>query len=284
MLFLRLIIHFSFYSMMQLSISELTIGYGSRSVMSGIELTARSGELICMLGRNGCGKSTLLRTIAGLQPALAGHILLNESINKANYADILKFNQTERAKLLALVLTERVSIDNTHVYDIVAMGRYPHTTLFASLSGRDKQAINSALQQVGMSTKAQLFYNELSDGDKQRVLIAKALAQDTPIILLDEPTAHLDLPNRIKTLSLLSVLAHKEGKIIIISTHELDLALRYSDKIWLMQNHNQESSIKEDSPENLIQDKSFERAFSDSSFHFCQEDLFNAPVNDIKRL
>lgn len=219
-----------------------------------------------MLGPNGCGKSTLLRTLAGLQPALAGDIQF------ASQSSLLP-----RERLLALVLTERLSLENTTIYDVVAMGRYPYTDMLGSLTARDKQGISKALEIVGISDSAsgltsnspldgltaQRSFNSLSDGEKQRVLIAKAIAQDTPIILLDEPTAHLDLPNRIHTLRLLRQLAHEEGKTILISTHELDLALALSDRILLMS----ENGAELDSAENLKASGAFERAFHMDIFH-----------------
>jgi len=172
-----------------------------------------------MLGPNGCGKSTLLRTLAGLQPALSG-----------------EFTHCD-AKNIALVLTERLSMDHTTVHNVVAMGRYPYTSFLGGLSEEDERIIEESLKQVGFSTPYTVHhtpFNAHSDGEKQRILIAKALAQQTPIILLDEPTAHLDLPHRILILRLLRQLAHEQGKTVLISTHELDLALALSDRILLM--------------------------------------------------
>ena len=175
-----------------------------------------------MLGPNGCGKSTLLRTLAGLQPALSGEYKIQ--------------NSDRPEKSVALVLTERLSMDNTTVHDVVAMGRYPYTSFLGGLSEQDEQVIEESLQQVGFLTPSlegrvgERFFNSHSDGEKQRILIAKALAQQTPIILLDEPTAHLDLPHRILILRLLRQLAHEQGKTVLISTHELDLALALSDR------------------------------------------------------
>ena len=173
-----------------------------------------------MLGPNGCGKSTLLRTLAGLQPALSG---------ECTHGD---------AKNIALVLTERLSMDNTTVHDVVALGRYPYTSFLGGLTDEDEAIIAESLRQVGFDLSTfnfnLSFFNAHSDGEKQRILIAKALAQQTPIILLDEPTAHLDLPHRILILRLLRTLAHEQGKTVLISTHELDLALALSDRILLM--------------------------------------------------
>jgi len=210
--------------------SNLSIGYrreagahtGDVVVQRDLTFSLHHGEMVCMLGPNGAGKSTLLRTLAGLQPALAGD------------CNLLKLSAAERARRVALVLTERTGADNTTVRDIVAMGRYPYIGFMGSLSEEDNRVVDLALQQADITRYATRFFNALSDGEKQRVLIAKALAQTTPVILLDEPTAHLDLPNRITLLQLLSRLAHEQGKTILISTHELSLALSFADRILLL--------------------------------------------------
>jgi len=186
--------------------------------------------MVCMLGPNGCGKSTLLRTLAGLQPALGGEFSLRQSAFSSQHSGV------SPQKSIALVLTERLSMDNTTVHDVVAMGRYPYTSFLGGLTAADEQVIGEAIESVGFKQSAvgETMFNAHSDGEKQRILIAKALAQQTPIILLDEPTAHLDLPHRILILRLLRRLAHEQGKTVLISTHELDLALALSDRILLM--------------------------------------------------
>lgn len=202
-----------------------------------------------MLGPNGCGKSTLLRTLAGLQPAIGGTF---EIQNKSNIQ-----NST------ALVLTERLSLENTTIHDVVAMGRYPYTSFLGGLSAEDEQVVSQALANVGLEGTEDSFFNAHSDGEKQRALIAKAIAQETPIILLDEPTAHLDLPNRIKILQLLRRLAHEQGKTILISTHELDLAIQLSDRILLMSKR----GIQLDTANNLREQNAFTEAFGMDIFH-----------------
>ena len=224
-------------SNVSISTNNLTIGYfdisrhssgavGRKVVQSDLTFALQAGEMVCMLGPNGCGKSTLLRTLAGLQPALGGEYKL------------VTDGQEPTAREIALVLTERLSMDNTTVHDVVAMGRYPYTSFLGGLTPQDETIVAESLQQVGFDLSTFDFhlspFNAHSDGEKQRILIAKALAQQTPVILLDEPTSHLDLPHRILILRLLRRLVHEQNKTVLISTHELDLALALSDRILLM--------------------------------------------------
>ena len=213
--------------------------------------------MVCMLGPNGCGKSTLLRTLAGLQPALEGTYQLSASSDLHQKAE----------KSVALVLTERMSMENTTVHDVVAMGRYPYTSFLYGLSDEDERIIKESLREVGFANAEEVsesFFNAHSDGEKQRILIAKALAQQTPIILLDEPTAHLDLPHRILVLRLLRQLAHEQGKTVLISTHELDLALTLSDRILLM---TPGKGVQLDTAEELKKKDAFTSAFGMDIFH-----------------
>ena len=237
-------------SNVSISTNKLTIGYGATVIQRDLTFSLHAGEMVCMLGPNGCGKSTLLRTLAGLQPALGGEYTHSD------------------AKNIALVLTERLSMDNTTVHDVVALGRYPYSSFLDGLKPEDEQIIAESLKQVGFDNRESLiensFFNAHSDGEKQRILIAKALAQQTPIILLDEPTAHLDLPHRILILRLLHQLAHEQGKTILISTHELDLALALSDRILLM---TPGKGIQLDTAENLKKANAFTSAFSMDIFN-----------------
>ena len=235
-----------------ISTNNLTIGYDHHVVQRDLKFELHPGEMVCMLGPNGCGKSTLLRTLAGLQPALAGSFKIQNS-------EFLIQNSS-----IALVLTERLSIENTTVHDVVAMGRYPYTSFLGGLSPKDEQIIEQSLNDVGLSGSAHTFFNDHSDGEKQRTLIAKALAQETPIILLDEPTAHLDLPNRIRVLQLLRRVAREQNKTILISTHELDLAIKLSDRIMLM---TPQQGIQLDSPEMLREQDAFTAAFGMDIFN-----------------
>jgi len=256
-------------SNVSISTNKLTIGYTSSRqhsavssqtvVQSDLTFSLNEGEMVCMLGPNGCGKSTLLRTLAGLQPALGGEYKL-----MAN-------GQQPTAKNIALVLTEKLSMDNTTVHDVVAMGRYPYTSFLGGLTAEDERIINEALVSVGFGSSTSQdhkitdsFFNAHSDGEKQRILIAKALAQQTPVILLDEPTAHLDLPHRIMVLRLLRRLAHEQGKTVLISTHELELALALSDRILLMSPRN---GIRLDTADALKKANAFTSAFGMDIFN-----------------
>ena len=262
-------------SNVSISTNKLAIGYrfrtgasqpfGEAVVQRDLSFSLYEGEMVCMLGPNGCGKSTLLRTLAGLQPALAGEY------SAMGYGLPVT---GEASKNIALVLTERLSLENTTVHDVVAMGRYPYTSFLGGLTDEDEAIIAQSLQQVGFAPSHQgegrggatSFFNAHSDGEKQRILIAKALAQQTPIILLDEPTAHLDLPHRILVLRLLRQLAHEQGKTILISTHELDLALALSDRILLMSPKAQ--GVQLDTAENLKKADAFTSAFGMDIFHY----------------
>ena len=235
-------------SNVSISTNKLSIGYDATIVQRDLSFSLKPGEMVCMLGPNGCGKSTLLRTLAGLQPALSGDYTHGD------------------AKNIALVLTERLSMDNTTVHDVVALGRYPYSSFLDGLTKEDETIIAKSLKQVGFQDSgiSNSFFNAHSDGEKQRILIAKALAQQTPIILLDEPTAHLDLPHRILILRLLRQLAHEQNKTILISTHELDLALALSDRILLMTPN---KGIQLDTAEHLREANAFTAAFGMDIFN-----------------
>ena len=240
-----------------ISTNNLTIGYqNTRSgeptiIQRNLSFSLRAGEMVCMLGPNGCGKSTLLRTLAGLQEEVVSS---EKGVVSSEYRVVSSENK------IALVLTERLSMENTTVHDVVALGRYPYTSFLDGLSADDERIIAESLEQVGVPPhEMHTFFNAHSDGEKQRILIAKALAQQTPIILLDEPTAHLDLPHRILILRLLRRLAHEQGKTILISTHELELALSLSDRILLMFPKGQ--GVRLDTADKLRADDAFTQAF-----------------------
>lgn len=243
---------------------ELTIGYqrkkASYPVQTALNLNVYRGELVCLIGPNGCGKSTLLRSISGLQPSLRGDIYIED-------LPLQKQSLKEKAKLIALVLTDKVEINNLTVYELISMGRNPYTDWLGTLSEEDKEKVQTAIGQVHLEGYENRFLNELSDGERQRAMIAKALVQDTPVILLDEPTAHLDLPNRVEIMILLRTLANETNKAVILSTHELDLALQAGDKLWLMSPR--QGGIIIGTPEELIHNNSIQTVFANHSFSFA---------------
>ena len=252
--------------MANLILDKLTIGYHTTVIQPSLSLEAREGEMICLLGQNGCGKSTLIRTLAGFLPPLSGQAFVRQSASA--YKSLFSMTEHERSLLFSVVLTDRLSTDRTTVEDVVAMGRYPYANILGKLSDIDVRNINESLTAVNMEHKRGAYFSELSDGEKQRTLIAKALAQQTPFILLDEPTAHLDLPNRIKTLLLLRQLARTTARTILISTHELDLALQTADTIWLM---TPQQGIQAGTPQELTQSGAFQNAFADPHFRFIPD-------------
>ena len=211
-----------------IELRHLTIGYGEKAVLSDICQTLEAGRLVCLLGSNGVGKSTLLRTLAGFLQPLSGKVLLGDK-------DISTLPLSERSKAVSVVLTERVEVPYMKVRDLVGMGRSPYTGFFGTLTKEDKQIVSEAIEMVGIAALAERTIDTLSDGERQKAMLAKALAQQTPVILLDEPTAFLDFHAKISTLKLMLRLAHETGKTILMSTHDVEMALRLSDLLWIVQ-------------------------------------------------
>ncbi len=206
---------------------NITLGYGNRTLIEGLTAEVRRGELTALVGRNGTGKSTLLRAIAQLGEVLSGEIVLNgKRLSSLTPADM--------ASMVAFVTTDKVRIANLRCRDVVALGRAPYTNWIGRMQEQDIAIVEESLAAVGMSDYADKTMDRMSDGECQRIMIARALAQQTPIILLDEPTAFLDMPNRYELCTLLRRLAHDEQKCILFSTHELDIALSLCDAIALI--------------------------------------------------
>ena len=199
-----------------LSFADLTTGYGDRVVSSGLTAGLCAGKVTCLLGPNGAGKSTLLRTLAGYQRALAGRM---DEISP---------------ETLGVVLTERTDAMGLSAREVVAMGRHPYTGYFGQLSPEDEQVVDKAMRLTHTEEFARRAFQSLSDGERQKVMIAKALAQETPIILMDEPSAFLDFPSKVELMLLLRNLAHNQGKAILLSTHDVGIALKPADMLWLM--------------------------------------------------
>lgn len=210
-----------------IELHNFSIGYGNRTLLSNISATIDNGKLTALIGRNGTGKSTLLRAIAGLKHNYSGAIILNGH-------NIAHIKAKDMAKTLALVTTERTRISNLRCNEVVAMGRAPYTNWIGTMQETDKEIVMHSLKLVGMEAYTNRTMDKMSDGECQRVMIARALAQSTPIILLDEPTSFLDMPNRYELCTLLAKIAHQENKCILFSTHELDIALTITDSIALI--------------------------------------------------
>lgn len=208
-------------------LENISLGYGSRRLLEGVSTRFEAGGLTALIGRNGAGKSTLLRALAGLEPLLAGSITISGT-------PIAELDGAEAARLVAFVATDKVRIANLPCEDLVALGRAPYTNWIGRLQAVDREIVADALAKVGMSDFARKTMDRMSDGECQRIMIARALAQQTPVILLDEPTAFLDMPNRYELCRLLQRLAHDEQKTIVFSTHELDIASKMCDSIALI--------------------------------------------------
>lgn len=210
-----------------IEIRNITLAFGTNRLITDATARFECGNMVALLGRNGTGKSTLLRAMAGLGRVESGNVVVAGR-------DLAALSSTERAKHIAFVNTERVDVDALTVRELVGIGRSPYTNWIGSLSAEDCKIVEHAMEVTGVMKFADRKVNTLSDGEAQRAMIARALAQDTPIILLDEPTSFLDLPNRYELCRLLSDLAHRENKCVVFSTHELDIALSLADSIALV--------------------------------------------------
>ncbi|WP_439152476.1 ABC transporter ATP-binding protein [Winogradskyella sp.] len=237
-----------------LKAEELSIGYNSKTtetiVASNINFELKKGQLIGLVGANGIGKSTLLRTLIKVQPALSGSILLNDH-------DLRSTSTAALAKQLSIVLTEQLTSKNLSVYELVALGRHPYTNWIGNLTATDNKAIDNAIDLVNIEDLKDKKCYELSDGQLQKVMLARALAQDTDVIVLDEPTTHLDMYHKAYILKLLQKLTKETGKTILFSSHEIDLAIQLCDTMIVMQKDN----VVCDQPCNLISQGVFESLF-----------------------
>ncbi len=240
----------------------LTIGYNHRGrsteVARGIAVSLRAGDLVCLIGPNGACKSTLIRTLAGMQPPLAGKVTLGGT-------EVRQLRSGALARQLGVVLTDRVSVGTLSAYALVALGRHPYTDWTGKLSDRDEEIVRLAIDKVGARSLAHRSVDELSDGERQKIMIARALAQEPRLVVLDEPTAFLDLPRRVEVMHLLQDLARSGDRAILLSTHDLDLALRTADRIWLM---SPGGRLDEGAPEDLVLTGAFERAFRNEGVEF----------------
>jgi len=248
-----------------IELNHAAIGYKTKVhavnvVKSDISVHALKGELVALIGGNGVGKSTLLRTIAGFQPSIGGDVLIRgEQVNT--------YREMELALIMSFVSTEIIRVPNLSVFDLVSLGRYPYTNWFGKLLDEDRHIVEEAIKSVGLQGYENRKVNCISDGERQKAMIARTLAQDTAVIVLDEPTAFLDLSNKYEIVHILHQLASAKGKTILFSTHDLSTAIAESDRIWLMLN----DSVEQGSPEDLILNGKMGSLFHSDHLFFDQE-------------
>lgn len=217
--------------MESVSLKNLSIGYktgkNEKIIASDLNVIIPEGTLVCLLGPNGGGKSTLLKTVGGFLSSLKGNVYLGRK-------ELNSMTPSEKSRAISVVLTQKPQFNSLTAYELVSLGRAPYTGFFGRLTDKDKKCIDKALESVGVAGLAERKVNSLSDGEKQKLMIAKAVAQDTPLIILDEPTAFLDYPSKAETMRLLNSLCHQYGKIVLVSTHDLDIVMATSDHLWLI--------------------------------------------------
>ncbi|UII33997.1 ABC transporter ATP-binding protein [Fulvivirga ulvae] len=243
---------------MILETKNLSIGYRKQALIQNLNLHLKQGELTCLLGPNGIGKSTLLHTLTGVIPAVSGEAFIQgQAINK--------LTPRQLATCIGMVLSQKLTPVNLTVFEIVALGRTPYTNWLGHLTKQDQMAIQVAMELVKVEDFSSRFIGELSDGERQRVMIAKALAQDTPLLVLDEPTAHLDVNNRVNLLTLLKTLAKETDKAILLSTHELEMAIQLADSVWLI---TEDRNVIAGSAEDLVLAGMMEKTFKGENVEF----------------
>jgi iron complex transport system ATP-binding protein len=254
--------------------SGVSVGYVKRrrrsAVLEDLNFSVKAGELVCLLGPNGIGKSTLLRTISKIQPLLSGVIEIGG-------VDLTALNQMELARRLGTVLTDRIDVGVLPAYRVVELGRYPHLGWFGRLNERDHEVVQWAIEAVGAQQLALRDSNQLSDGERQRFMIARALAQEPVVLLLDEPTAFLDVPTRVELMGLLRRLTREEGLAVVVTTHDLELALRMADTIWLA---SRAGRFHSGAPEDVILAGHVADAFPSETISFRPEERAFRLVND----
>ncbi len=245
-----------------MNITDLAIGYSTgrrkKIVAANLNAAIRKGELVCLLGSNGAGKSTLMRTLCGFQPFYNGQIhIMRKTIGS--------LDEKEISRLVSVVLTDRIIVPNATVFELVAYGRSPYTGLLGRIGQNDRCIVDKAIEQCGIAHKRDTLLSSISDGERQKAFIAKALAQDTPVILLDEPTAFLDLPARVEIIQLLRRISSTSGKSVLLSTHDLDLALQMADRLWLL---HPGGPLTTGSPEDLLLQNAFQSLFQNKGIEF----------------
>lgn len=244
-----------------LQASQISIGYSLKKekivVASNISISLKKGKLIALIGANGIGKSTLLKTLTGIQKPLVGTVFLNEK-------KITDYEPLALAQNLSVVLTEKLPPSNLTVFELIALGRQPYTNWIGKLTADDIVKVNEAMELTQISHLAAKKHYEISDGQLQKVLVARALAQDTPLIILDEPTTHLDLLHKVSLFKLLKKLTAETNKCILFSTHDIDMAIQLSDEMIIMT----PETVQQDQPCNFISKGSFNTLFKDENIIF----------------
>jgi iron complex transport system ATP-binding protein len=245
-----------------LTARELSVGYrnGSQTttLLSGLNLNLEKGKLVALLGQNGAGKSTLLRALTCDERPLAGSI-------EVNGRDLLEMSQKDRSRIIGLVSTERIQAGALTVTELVGLGRQPHTGFLGRLDDEDRAIIQQSMADAGIISKANDYMASLSDGERQKAMIARALAQQTPIIILDEPTAFLDVASRIETMRLLQTLAHDRGKAVLLSSHDISQSLMLADELWLITT---DREVLTGTTQQLLADGAMDRLFVNREIHF----------------
>lgn len=260
-----------------IQLKDLAIGYrtkrGEKVVAHGINADIREGELTCLLGANGVGKSTLLRTLSAFQPKLGGAIYLKDK-------ELSEYTDKQLARLVGVVLTERPDVHNLSVDDLIGLGRSPYTGFWGGLDKADKEMVRQAAAWVGVEDLLGRMVDALSDGERQKVMIAKALAQETPVIFLDEPTAFLDFPSKVEIMQLLQRLSREMHKTVFLSTHDLNLALQLADKVWLLEKGGR---LAVGTPEDLALDGTLAGFFVRKGIGFDKQTGLFCVVNECTR-
>lgn len=239
-----------------LSTHNLSVGFKNGGIvttlLSQMNLTLEEGTLTALIGRNGAGKSTLLRAVSGSERPLGGSIIVNGK-------DLSRLPYSEVARMIALVSTERLMVGALTVREMVELGRQPHTGFMGRLEAKDREVVNRALASTRIMHMSEKMMSQLSDGERQKVMIARALAQETPVIILDEPTAFLDVANRIRTMQLLSQLAHEQGKAVLLSSHDISQTLRLADSLWLVTS---DSRVECGTPAEILERGAMDKVFA----------------------
>ncbi|MBL6988473.1 MAG: ABC transporter ATP-binding protein [Bacteriovoracaceae bacterium] len=245
---------------------DLCVGFtlpsGKKEILKNLNFKITPGEMICLMGANGCGKTTLLRSLSALEPFLAGDIFINGK-------NISTYSQKQLSLLVSIVLTERIHVPKFSVAEVIALGRQPHTSFWGRITKKDKKKLEEVISLASLGEIANELYDSLSDGQKQKVLIARALAQDTPIIFLDEPTTYLDIPKKMEILKLLKKIADEKKVAILFSSHDWDLISHMAPKVWVI---DESGALHGGIAEDLILDGTIKHSFNHPDFYFDDQD------------